>query len=308
MQKSLLILWLMVSIFANRANECLGQSERGCAHLCRRFGQYAIPTNGDVALRLHPFGFENASIEPRGAGLLSFIQNKDLLAIHMETLARQILQKPDVPGENESRHIYTREAAPNTIVWARGRQVVIFPRVFLLYPKFANITIHSGDFVGTVSLRDTPNPVYKRNDPVYTHLRDDLGYVPNGSGSRRNVVYNNLLRGSSEAYEFAGSTRISREVSKFFVPSKSEREKTQSVLIVQVVRRQLNGLEYLLLFPEKSCGVLSSGGAIFRSLYRGEFEEDEWTETWEDLFGPHDFQLFDGDTVETTPADLLVFP
>jgi len=309
-QKFILILSLLFSIFADRASDCLGQAEQIRAHLCKRFGHSSIPANGEVVLRLYPFDFENASIEPRGTGLLSYIQNKDLLAIHMETLTRQILQRTDVPGEKELRHIYAREAAPNTVVWARGRQVVVFPRVLLLYPKFANIAIRSGDFVGTVSLGNPPNPDYKRNDPIYTHLRDDVGYAqksPNSRSEPRTVVYSNLLRGSAEATQSVEASGI-KDVAELFVPTESEKRTKQFVLVVHVVRRQLNGLEYLLLYPDKNVGVLSTSGAIFRSLYFEEVDEDDWSEPWEKQFESQDFKLIDGDKVETMPADLLVFP
>ncbi len=272
--------------------------------ICQRFGQPPTPAGDHVSLRMFPLGWATVGIKRTNASLLQSIETLDLLAIRAESLMRQMSQQ-DTPADERTKHLYLSEAAANTIVCVRGTRFVAFPRVFLLHPSFARLRVQAGDFIGTVSLQ---NPDLNSTDPLYVHLRESLGYSLEGPQSKPGTVWvRNQLGNSSSQYELGSQAKLGLKqfVEQNWVPLPAQELALKSAFVVHAIRRQQDGLDYWLIYPDRNCGVMGWNGVLFQSFFQQKFEEDVWQDEWDRVFKDHDLQLSAGDQLWTTTAELL---
>ena len=121
---------------------------------------------GAVTLRLYPLPSERKSLSSAEASLRSVISERDLLSIGMAHLLAKNRVKSNSQsstgssnsqiGGEDNRPLIARKATPDTMVFARGFEIVVFPRVFVALPQVANFAVKNGDFIGTLN-RNTGN-------------------------------------------------------------------------------------------------------------------------------------------------------
>lgn len=279
-----------------------GQSNVGPSWICDRLGQKKLPKDSEITLRAHPFNAATITIDRSGARLLKTIEAIDLLAVRAETLIIAISPLGN-SGDDKDKHFYLSKAAPNTILLSRGRKIIVFPRIFLIHPKFENFLIQPNDFVGTVCLqRESP-------DPLRDHLLNTLGYRTKTIDQNQIRVsikddFNGISK-SVDLSDHANPIRI-KSTMEVHATSTDENALLRSQLVIHAVQRHHDGIDYLLLYPAVNCGVMGNSGVLFRSLFRENLvQEDVWLEEWENVFGSFDFQIIDGDRILTTSVELL---
>jgi hypothetical protein len=276
------------------------QSTDGPLLLCRKLRVAQTPLDSKISLRLYPFDLTTKTIHKQGESLIQTIEALDLLAIRADALLQEIVAGNKASSKSKQIHLYARETTSNAVVLARASRIVVFPRVFLLHPRFANLQIKPGDFVGTVGLgRD--NKQYP--DELRKFLKIELQTPSNDEAQAIEIDYKNTLALSKEKLRLLQGQRRRSRVHKA-LDEKVTRALDTS-LIVNVVRRSIGGLELCWISPEAELGLYGKSGLMWRSLITPELDVSDRDEYWHKIFDVHDITLMNQDSMEVVAAELL---
>ncbi len=293
-----------LGLFIGSMGEATAQTVDGPLMLCRKMRAVTPFLETEITLRLYPFGVTTKTIGRQGATLLQTIEGLDLLAIRAQSLRQEIVKGSGEQQNLNRIHIYARKATPDTMILARGGKIIVFPRLFLLHPRFANLQLLPGDFVGTVDLGDDNKAIFP--DAIRSYLKSNAMDSTVATTRPFEITYRNRLNNSESKLSLKPDDgRLFSAQKKLFKLNEDDRTKFQSILIVNAVRRHAGGIEYLLLSPMEDGGMLSNTGILFRSMFTEQFDSDTLKDEWRRVFDNHNAKLRDADLVETMAAELL---
>lgn len=289
----------------------------------------ASTTEGIVALRLYPLAVKQLSIPANGISLSAFIAETDLVASALAHKQWNELRS-SVPSANvrgrlaqsepvqPPTHLYADPKTPDTMILGRGNQVVVFPRVLLLYPSVANHVVRDGDVVASVYLKPIAET---QTDPLRKLLPNHEATDSNAIGSSKIAITlaGGLMpteaRGSHtieqmplsaylEYVKFSGNDQVSRSNLETIVRTRMEEQLT-NVLPVCTVTRRVGGLKIQYVSPLRDTGLFGMNGALMKSLYSSTTavnadESKVQRNRWYRLFGDrlYSVPLTEGDVVE----------
>lgn len=288
---------------------------------CRK-AEPLSPSQGTVALRLHPLDVKQQPIPADGVSLSSLIVETDLVAnalAHAQwNELRNSIPSAEVRGRviqaeqpRAPNHIYADPKTPDTFVLGRGNRVVVFPRVLLLHPTVANIVVRDGDVVASLYLnplaetrtdplrkllpnKELPDQALVGSSKITITLAGEL--MPDEVKGRR-TIEQMPLSAYLEYVKFSGSNL------ETLVRTRMDGQLT-GLLAVCVVTRRVNGMTVQYVSPLRDVGVFGVNGAMAKSLYSSSAIDAEEPKVhrnrWYRLFGDrlYSLQLIDGDQLE----------
>lgn len=267
-----------------------------------------------VVLRPYPLGFSRVKIDPLRQNLISTLAANAGDAVVGQTILK--LQRPDsndtgeLDKDSESRNIFVfgQESTPDAIAIFRGREITVFPRLLLAYPRTSLARVRPNDLIATFETQPTSQP---KQDLFHDVLIRDVADV-----QRTGVV---MIRGplanrdgtqqTIDAIESRGDV-IVREMMDFFEDSQSDAMKRSlaSKVPVYVIERTYRGTLVRFVVPWRTHGLFAVDGPLFNGLFRERLDRGGQHSKWELVMdGWGLMTVMPGDTVSMTYLETIPF-
>lgn len=297
MKGTLMVAILLVCIAFGSVDRVFAQTSGVPFVICKRNVASSKVQQSEISLRMYPLGVTTKRISNGGVTLLRTIEAEDLIAIQAGALINQIT-KPGKESLQDPIHTYARQSTPDTILISRGRQILVFPRSLLLYPKFANLLLQPNDFVASVHMRDSDNDILR--EFLSREARNALNESEKIEVSFGSIITNQYMRLQLEKQTIK---RFSVD-RKFFSIDEENKRRLESLCIVNVVRRSVDGYELSWICPTQAVGSMGESGSVWRSMHPTKDAEIP-SGRWDPIFGSHNIDLKNGDRVEISPIDAV---
>ncbi len=259
----------------------------------------SLPTEyGHVTLRLQSISTIHVPLTAAKVPFAAAIGEYDVLSIAGSFAT-------NVPASSYTpiiRHPHT----PDTFVFVRGSEIVVFPRVLMLAPQVSLSTFRSNDIIASLFYDKGVDRLRKDLGMEFTSLRtENVSITVTGpllADDQRGQVVIDVKSDSSEAFH-------NSLVGSKIVSSIHERLGTSLVgkVPVTVVSRMLGASTVRFVSPLRQSGIFADQGPLMKRLQsydaKGQPSDDPWAYLFKNRLGA--VSLKNGDVISYTLLELV---
>ncbi|MCA9140276.1 MAG: hypothetical protein KDB00_26075 [Planctomycetales bacterium] len=258
---------------------------------CKRQAEIQSVDEASVLLRSYPLGLSRVKIHPQRQNLVGTLASRASDALVGQTIVKLSRRSAgddtaqDFDEQSRNIFIFGKESTPDAIAVFRGREITVFPRLLLAYPRTSLVRIMPGDLIATFESQRRLTPDNKQE--LFHEVL--ISKANEGKRAGRTAIRGSLAdrdRAKQLMDLFNKSDDILvLEMMEVFESNQSEamHESLASSVPVYVIQRFYHGVLIRYVIPWRMHGLFGEDGRLFNGLVRMASDTGANLQRWDEV-------------------------